>query len=158
VLMVLGVLYLLGFGGWTVRRARGGRRHWWIPGWWRWYRRRAAPAPALPPAEALAGAAAAGLRRIEEGEPREAVVACWVLLERAAADAGVARRPAETAAELTGRVLAAYRVSAGVLTELADLYREARFSRHRLGEPERDRARAALAQGSAELAGSRTSP
>lgn len=156
VLMVLGTAYLLGFSAWLARRSRGGRRHWWIPG--RWRRHRPQPESDRPVAEALAGAADAGLRRIGEGEPADAVVACWVLLEHAAADAGVRRRPAETVSELTARVLAQHEVSAAVLGELADLYREARYSGHRLGEPERDRARAALTVVRAELAGTPPAP
>jgi Domain of unknown function (DUF4129) len=100
----------------------------------------------------LADAAGAALRLIEEGEPTEAVIACWVLLERAAADAGVGRQPAETAAELTARVLAAYDVDAGTLGELADRYREARYSSHPIGEPARDQARALLTRVRAQLA------
>jgi hypothetical protein len=151
VLMVLGVAYVLGFSAWLARWSRRGRRHWWIPG--RWRRRPPEPESDRPVAQALAGAADAGLRRIDEGGAADAVVACWVLLEQAAADAGVRRRPAETPTELTERVLAGYAVSAVVLGELADLYREARYSGHRLGEPERDRARAALTVVRAELAG-----
>jgi Domain of unknown function (DUF4129) len=92
----------------------------------------------------LADAAETALRQIDEGEPDEAVIACWVLLERAAAEAGVRRQPAETAAELTARVLAAYEVDAVTLSELADRYREARYSSHPIGEEGRERARTLL--------------
>jgi hypothetical protein len=92
----------------------------------------------------LVDATEAALRAINEGEPDEAVIACWVLLERAAAEAGVARRPAETAAELTARVLGRYDVCGGTLHELADSYREARYSSHPIGEERRARARALL--------------
>jgi hypothetical protein len=153
-LVVLTAVGLLAVG---IRLARGARRR---PGWWQRLRGldpppdpRARPLDrASATAEALTGAIDTGLRRMAEGPPRDAVIACWVLLERAAAEAGVARRPAETAAELTERVLRQHRVSAGALRSLADLYREARFSTHPLGEAARAAASAALAQVRAELA------
>jgi Domain of unknown function (DUF4129) len=125
------------------------------------YRRRVRrPRPAGPPPEptveqALAAAVESGLRRLEESEPRDAVVACWVLLERAAADAGTPRRPSETPAELTERVLAEHRVSAGPLDRLADLYRQARYSDRHLGEAARAEARAALERVRTELSADR---
>lgn len=79
------------------------------------------------------------------------MVACWVRLEQAAARAGTARHPAQTAAELTARVLAAHRVAPDTLRRLADPYREARSSRHVLDERARDEARAALEQIRQEL-------
>jgi hypothetical protein len=45
-------------------------------------------------------------------------------------------------------------VSSGPLLRLADLYREARYSRHELPESARTEARAALEQLRAELEGS----
>jgi hypothetical protein len=124
-------------------------------------RRRAAHRPRphrLPTAdrtssESLTEAVDAGLRRLDEGEPQDAVIACWVLLERAAAKAGTARRPSETPAELAARVLAEHRVSAEALDRLAQLYREARYSRHVLGEPARVEARTALERVRRELTG-----
>jgi hypothetical protein len=155
VLALLGVACLIGFAAWLFRRARDGRRLWW------WWPGQPAPAPELAPdprpdpavTGALADAVDAGLRRLDEGAARDAVIACWVLLESAAAEAGTARRPAETAAELTTRVLRQHRVTADVLHRLADLYREARYSTHLLGEDAREQARAALAQVREELAG-----
>jgi Domain of unknown function (DUF4129) len=79
------------------------------------------------------------------------VVACWVRLERAAADAGTHRAAPETASELVGRLIDRHPVSSGPLLRLADLYREARYSRHELPESARDEARAALEQLRAEL-------
>lgn len=88
---------------------------------------------------------------IERGSTRDAIIACWLRLEDVAAAAGVGRRPAETAEELTARVLAAYRVDPATLARLADLYREARFSDHALGESERAEARSSLARIRSEL-------
>lgn len=94
--------------------------------------------------EELSGAVTAGADQIETGTPSDAIVACWLALERAAAAAGVARQPSETPAELTVRVLAACWVSRAALERLADLYREARFSAHGLPESARAEARDAL--------------
>lgn len=92
------------------------------------------------------------LIRIERGEPRDAIVACWVRLEDVAAQAGIERRPSETSAELTERVLGTHWVSDERLDGLSRLYREARYSSHTMTEAARQRARAALEEIRAELA------
>ena len=51
---------------------------------------------------------------------------------------------ADTPEEAVGRMLGAGGVRAEPLRRLADLYREARFSRHRMTETDVDAARAAL--------------
>jgi hypothetical protein len=104
-------------------------------------------------ARALTEAVDATLVAIERGETRDAIIACWLRLEDIAAEAGVQRRPAETAADLTERVLATHQVGADTLSRLAELYREARFSAHHLDESARTEARSALEQVRAELAG-----
>ena len=81
---------------------------------------------------------------LAEGEPRNGVVACWVALEQAVQRAGLHQDRAETAAELTARVLARYDVDATAITDLSEAYREARFSRHAVTEVQRERAVAAL--------------
>lgn len=86
----------------------------------------------LPEAEEIAAALDAGVAALEEGTPRNAVVAAWVALERALEAAGVERVPADTATDLVTRTLAAYDLDAEALGRLAGLYREARFSRHDL--------------------------
>jgi hypothetical protein len=48
-------------------------------------------------------------------------------------------------------VLRSYAVDRGSLQVLAELYREARFSRHEVTEPMRERAREALQQVQADL-------
>jgi len=78
------------------------------------------------------------------GSPRNAIVACWMQLERDAAAAGLPREAAETSAEYVERVLAASSVDPVPIRELAALYREARFSRHELRDDHRTRALAAL--------------
>ncbi len=118
--------------------------------------RRRPPPPATVedevPAARLAAAVDEGLRELDQGGPGEGVVASWVLLERAAAEAGTHRAAPETPSELVTRLLDRHAVSSGPLLRLADLYREARFSRHEVPEAARAEARAALEQVREELA------
>jgi hypothetical protein len=100
----------------------------------------------------LADAVQAGLRELADGGPGEGVIACWVLLERAAADAGTHRVRPDTPSELAGRLIDRHDVSPAPLLRLAELYREARYSRHVLPESARTEARTALEQVAAELA------
>lgn len=79
-----------------------------------------------------------------DGDPRNGIVACWMELERRALDAGLPRLAAETAHEYSVRVVGASSVDPEPISELAELYREARFSGHRLGEQHRQLALAAL--------------
>lgn len=88
--------------------------------------------------------AARQARLLTEGAPRNAVVATWLELERTVADAGVVRLPTETSSELAVRVLSTASAPADSLTDLAGLFREARFSRHELTEAHRRRAVADL--------------
>jgi hypothetical protein len=132
----------------------------WVPAGGLWFGRRE-PRSAEPPEDEdevtpppLADAVAEGLRELDQGGPGEGVVACWVQLERAAADAGTHRAAPETASELVGRLIDRHPVSSGPLLRLADLYREARYSRHELPESARTEARVAMEQLRAELVAS----
>lgn len=78
------------------------------------------------------------------GTPRNAVVECWQRFENAAASTGLQRRPWETSAEFTMRVLDLVDAHEPAVARLADLYREARFSEHDLTEADRADALAAL--------------
>lgn len=78
------------------------------------------------------------------GSPRNAIVACWMQLERDAAAAGLPRAAAETSAEYVERVVAASSVDPAPIRELAALFREARFSSHELLDDHRARALAAM--------------
>jgi len=83
---------------------------------------------------------------IADTDPRRAVIACWVRLEKAAAAAGTEREIGDTSTDLVQRVLADHAVSAPVLAGLAAIYREARFATHVVDDAMRDQARAALRQ------------
>lgn len=114
----------------------------------RWRRR--GPAPAFDVvadvATAITDDAAAQHAALRTGAPRNAIVACWLRLESAVVDAGCRRSPADTSADLTQRVLSDFAVDAQAITELADLYREARFSAHDMDESARGRAIRSLDQ------------
>jgi hypothetical protein len=78
------------------------------------------------------------------GAVDDAIIRCWLQLEAVTDEAGVARNPADTPEEAIERLFAAGRVQAGPLHVLADLYREARFSRHAMTEADVAAARTAL--------------
>lgn len=128
------------------------------------HRRRLGPAglrapPGVPATEAaaddeaVADALEAGLTALESGAPRNAVVAAWVVLEDAAARAGVPREVTDTATDLALRMLATHPVDPGALERLAALYREARFSAHAMTEQHRSEARGCLERLRSQLAG-----
>jgi len=101
----------------------------------------------LSPEELAAAVAAdrdAQLAAVQEGSPRNGVVAAWSRLEEIAAETGLARRRWETSTEFTARMLAGLPVDAGAALDLGTLYRWARFSSHELTEDDRDQARTAL--------------
>ena len=79
-----------------------------------------------------------------DGDARNGIVACWMRLERGALDAGLPRWASETAEEYSRRVVTLTSVDPAPLDELAELYREARFSGHQLSERHRGRASVAL--------------
>ncbi len=85
------------------------------------------------------------------GEPRNAVVGCWVALEDGLAASGVVPERSETSLDLTLRVLTRWEVDPVTLATLAELYREARFSRHLITTAQRDAAIAALSEIHASL-------
>jgi hypothetical protein len=97
-------------------------------------------------AAAMAEDGAEQARLLEEGEPRNAIVECWHRFEVQAERAGLGRRPAETASELALRMLDVADVDRAAVTRLLELYREARFSGHELGEDDRAAALDALAR------------
>jgi len=117
----------------------------WRERWRRLHRVPQIPFEVLPElAVALANDATAQLAVLQEGSPRNAIVACWLRLEEVAGEAGVPPDPAETSTEFTTRVLGALAFDPAMIHGFAGLYREARFSRHELGERSRRAAIAAL--------------
>ncbi|MBZ5737270.1 DUF4129 domain-containing protein [Nocardioides mangrovi] len=88
--------------------------------------------------------AAAQRAALTEGDPRNAVVACWSRFEDQAASAGIERRPWETSAEYTLRVLDLVDADTSAVARLAALFREARFSEHPVTEQHRAEALEAL--------------
>jgi Domain of unknown function (DUF4129) len=142
--IVLGLALLASIVYWLVTR------HWRRP---TGLHRPPGPAEPLPDVAAAVRDADAELHdALRGGSPRNAIVACWVRLEAAVAAAGVPPRPADTSVELTKRVLAEHTVDGEAIGRLGELYREARFSTHELGEAHRQSAIAALAALQDELA------
>lgn len=94
--------------------------------------------------DAMAADEASQRSALAQGSPRNAIVACWLRLEAAAAAAGVEPRPSDTAEEATTRILAERSVDPEAALRLAALYREARFSSHVMEEEARDAAIACL--------------
>ena len=102
-------------------------------------------------AQAVARDAARQRSGLAEGDPRNGIVRCWMLVEEAVGEAGLPRKGAETSSEFTVRVLHALDLDPRTIGRLAALYREARFSEHPLGEGHRDEARTLLDRLHAEL-------
>jgi hypothetical protein len=79
-----------------------------------------------------------------EPDPRRAIIAAWVRLERALAVSGVPRRPHETAREYVGRALESLEVGVRPVRTLTSRYQEAEFSQHEPTEADRSEAITAL--------------
>lgn len=94
--------------------------------------------------ESLHDDAQAQLAALDEGGPRDSIVACWLRLEEIVAESGVPARRSETSTELVTRVLHQLDLDPRPVAALAALYREARFSEHPMGEASRQEARSAL--------------
>ncbi len=129
VLVALGLLWLLGNALWRARGVRLHRRH------------REPEPPPLDPVTAVARVMVADAAEQEDlltsGTPRNAVVQCWHRFELQAARAGVPREQWETSAEFTLRLLELVEADAHSVARLSELYREARFSEHEVGEEAR---------------------
>jgi len=78
------------------------------------------------------------------GEPRNAIVECWHRFELQAGRAGAERRVWQTTSEFVLGVLDLVGADQGAVSELAELYREARFSDHPMTDDHRRRALEAL--------------
>ncbi len=86
-----------------------------------------------------------------ESDPRRAVIAAYVRLERVLAAYGAARRRAETPDEYLARVLGALAVDAGAVRRLTDLYSWAKFSQHAVDADMKEEAIEALEHVRGEL-------
>ncbi|OBI25049.1 DUF4129 domain-containing protein [Mycolicibacter sinensis] len=108
----------------------------------------ATPAVAAPTAsETLARAAELGLTRIADRsrEPREAIIACYAVMERHLADVpDAAPREFDTPTEVLARAVEHHAVPAENASRLVELFTEARFSPHLMTERHRADAVAIL--------------
>jgi hypothetical protein len=114
------------------------------------------PRPALPPADATvpdggrgADPAVTALRESADElyateDPRAGVIAAYVRLLEGLGGAGVSRRPEEAPFEHVTRALQRLGVRREPLERLAALFAEARFSNHRITEPQRAEAMVCL--------------
>ena len=104
-------------------------------------------ASAPPPEAPLAGAVEESLDDLHlEGDARRAIVRCYARFERAAAAAGLPRRPWLTPGEFMREALARLPLPRAAVPTLTGLFELARFSDRPLGAPERDRAVDALTE------------
>jgi hypothetical protein len=101
--------------------------------------------PPRTPAERLVELLDDTLEDLEgEPDPRRAVIAAWARMERGLAAAGLPRHPAEAPFEYAGRVLEAALARPASVHRLTGLFERAKFSRHAIGDEDRDEAIAAL--------------
>ena len=130
----------------------------------RWLSTRVAPAPELTaslaaPDEstALSAAVSAGRLALHGEDVRAAVIACYAAMEDSLGASGVGRQAADSPADLLRRATEAGLLAGTAPQELAELFREARYSSHPMADAELRRARAALDAISAGLAEHRAS-
>jgi hypothetical protein len=108
----------------------------------------AAPSP-------LADAVAAGTAALgATAGAREAIIACYAAMEASLATAGSPRRAADTPEELLNRAEGEGIIRTPAARRLTSLFREARFSPHRLADAQRRAAMTALDDIGRDLAGS----
>ncbi len=86
---------------------------------------------------------------------RRAVIGAYARMQRALAERALAHRASEAPREYLARARAALGAAGGSAGRLTDLFEEAKFSPHEIGEPMRREAIDALAAVRAELGGER---
>lgn len=102
--------------------------------------------PTEAEAQILKSGLSAAIRILDtERNAGNAIVMAWQGLEDAAAEAGLHRRPAETASEFTSRILYRSRGSAQSIAVLLSLYQRVRFGHHEPQAAEIAAARDSLA-------------
>ena len=116
------------------------------------------PAQAARAAERFPAAVRAANRRLDDDQPRAAVIAAYAELEEALTELGLGRRPTETPTEHMRRVGPAVSVRPEALARLARLYELARFSRHGFAEDHVREARSDLRVLTEDLARAGTGP
>jgi len=87
----------------------------------------------------------------DETDPRRAVIAAWIRMERGLAAAGLPRHAAEAPLEYVARVLERANVQPAPVRRLADLFERAKFSQHTVDEGMRAQAVDAVATIKREL-------
>jgi len=92
----------------------------------------------------LDNAAQAQLAALQQGSPRNAIVACWLALQAATWGAGLAEVRTDTSEEFMLRAVRDLGLDRPAILELSRLYREARFSDHVMRETHRQQAGQAL--------------
>lgn len=145
--IVVGTIVLIWLIRWLSSRQRAGRE----PG---------VPDPKITVAT-LRDAAELAIFEAEAagpGEASDAVVACWVILEQAAASAGTPREAPQTPTEFTTTVLAEHRADRAAVSTLLALYHEARFGRTALPDEAASAAAVALRIISASLSQAAAAP
>jgi hypothetical protein len=140
----------------SVRVARPHRQFGWRRGRW-WRVPPITPLPEVSERELSIDVEAAAAA-LSEGAPRNAIIGCWMQLERDAAKVGLQRMGAETPAEYVERVVVASSIDPVPIRELAAIYREARFSLHKLDNEDREHALDALHRVEAALRHKRKVP
>lgn len=86
----------------------------------------------------------AALAQFRGGDREAAIIACWLRLERIAESAGFPARSTETSSELASRWSNVLPLNRQPLFQLNELYREARFSSHRMSAEDFEIAKRAL--------------
>ncbi len=99
---------------------------------------------------AVSGDASQRLDALSVGTPAQGIIAAWTHLEATLHETGLPLPPSRTSTEVSLDVLRRFPVDQTTLRTLADLYREARWSKHPLTED--DRSRAAAAYGALDAA------
>jgi hypothetical protein len=87
----------------------------------------------------------------DEPDPRRAVIAAWIRMERGLAAAGLPRQAAEAPLEYVARALERASVQPASVRRLADLFERAKFSQHTIDEGMRAAAIEAVSTIRAEL-------
>jgi Domain of unknown function (DUF4129) len=109
------------------------------------------PHPAVSPLAAAVVSGTSALAAI--AGPREAIIGCYAAMEESLAAAGSPRLAADTPEELLDRAVSGGIIRTSAAARLTALFREARFSPHRLGDAQRGAAESALADIARDLAG-----